>query len=66
MKPGESFCHPTADVKSPAIGAGTTIWQFCVVLAGARIGARCNICAHCFIENDVVVGDDVTVKCGVQ
>jgi acetyltransferase-like isoleucine patch superfamily enzyme/dTDP-4-dehydrorhamnose 3,5-epimerase-like enzyme len=36
------------------------------VLPGARIGSGCNICDHVFIENDVVVGDDVTVKCGVQ
>ena len=34
--------------------------------ARARIGADCNICDHVFIENDVVVGDRVTVKCGVQ
>ena len=60
------FIHQTADVASHAIGAGTKVWQFCVVLAGARIGADCNICSHCFIENDVVVGDSVTVKCGVQ
>ena len=38
----------------------------CVVLPGARIGETCNICSHCFIENDVVIGDDVTIKCGVQ
>jgi serine acetyltransferase/dTDP-4-dehydrorhamnose 3,5-epimerase-like enzyme len=30
------------------------------------IGRDCNICDHVFIENDVVVGDRVTVKCGVQ
>jgi len=35
-------------------------------LAGAEIGSDCNICAHCFIENDVVVGDRVTIKNGVQ
>lgn len=58
--------HPSADVQSPAIGAGSTVWQFCVVLAGARIGRDCNINAQCFIENDVLVGDRVTVKCGVQ
>ena len=39
---------------------------FAHVLPGARIGADCNICDHTFIENDVVVGDRVTVKCGVQ
>jgi UDP-3-O-[3-hydroxymyristoyl] glucosamine N-acyltransferase len=34
--------------------------------ARAQIGADCNICDHTFIENDVIVGDRVTVKCGVQ
>ncbi|MBB4844062.1 acetyltransferase-like isoleucine patch superfamily enzyme [Paucibacter oligotrophus] len=58
--------HPSADVQSQSIGADTRIWQFCVVLAGARIGRDCNINAQCFIENDVVLGDRVTVKCGVQ
>ena len=58
--------HPLSDVQSVNIGEGTNIWQFCVVLPGARIGNDCNICSHCFIENDVVVGNNVTVKCGVQ
>lgn len=58
--------HQTSDVQSKKIGAGTQIWQFCVVLENAQIGADCNICSHCFIENDVIVGDRVTVKCGVQ
>jgi acetyltransferase-like isoleucine patch superfamily enzyme len=58
--------HPTADVQSAAIGAGTRIWQFVVVLPGAVIGADCNICSHCLVENDVVVGDRVTIKSGVQ
>ncbi|PAV48756.1 dTDP-6-deoxy-3,4-keto-hexulose isomerase [Pseudomonas sp. HAR-UPW-AIA-41] len=57
--------HPSADVKSLTIGEGTTVWQFVVILAQARIGRDCNINAHCFIENDVVLGDRVTVKCGV-
>jgi len=55
-----------ADVQSESIGLGTSIWQFCVVLPEAQIGNECNICSHCFIENDVIVGDRVTVKCGVQ
>ena len=57
--------HPSADCQSPNVGSGTTIWQFCVVLAGARIGEGCNINCHCFIENDVVIGNNVTVKSGV-
>lgn len=36
------------------------------ILPGAQIGSECNICDHVFIENDVTVGDRVTVKCGVQ
>jgi UDP-2-acetamido-3-amino-2,3-dideoxy-glucuronate N-acetyltransferase len=58
--------HELADVQSETIGEGTKIWQFCVVLPGAKIGKDCNICSHVFIENDVVVGDRVTIKCGVQ
>ncbi len=58
--------HKLADVQSASIGEGTDIWQFCVVLDGAVIGRNCNICANCFIESDVVIGDRVTVKCGVQ
>ncbi len=50
---------------SDSIGEETRIWQFCIVLPGARIGKNCNINAHCLIENDVVIGDNVTVKSGV-
>lgn len=58
--------HPLSDVQSKKIGTGTHIWQFVVVLANADIGENCNICSHCFIENNVRIGDRVTVKCGVQ
>jgi acetyltransferase-like isoleucine patch superfamily enzyme len=61
-----AFIHPSSDVQTPHVGEGTRIWQFCVVLAGARIGRDCNVNAQCLIENDVVVGDRVTVKPGVQ
>lgn len=61
-----SFIHPLADVSECQIGEGTRIWQFVVVLKGARIGADCNICAQTLIESDVVMGDRVTVKSGVQ
>jgi acetyltransferase-like isoleucine patch superfamily enzyme len=60
------FIHPNSDVQSKQIGEGTRIWQFVVILPGAVIGRDGNICSHCFIENQVVVGDRVTVKCGVQ
>ena len=60
------FIHPNSDVQSKQIGEGTRIWQYVVILPGAVIGRDGNICSHCFIENQVVVGDRVTVKCGVQ
>ena len=62
----QPFIHALADVQSAIIGTGTRVWQFVIVLAGARIGQDCNICSHCLIENDVVIGDRVTVKSGVQ
>jgi acetyltransferase-like isoleucine patch superfamily enzyme/dTDP-4-dehydrorhamnose 3,5-epimerase-like enzyme len=60
------FTHPQAVVETDRIGKGTRIWAFAHVLPGAVIGRDCNICDHVFVENDVVVGDRVTVKCGVQ
>ncbi len=58
--------HPTAEVNTQNIGEGTSVWQFCVILPGARIGKNCNINCHVFIENDVIIGDNVTIKSGVQ
>lgn len=58
--------HPLSDVQTQNVGENTNIWQFVVILSRAIVGSDCNICSHCFIENDVVVGDRVTLKCGVQ
>lgn len=60
------FVHPQALCESETVGEGTRVWAFAHVLPGARIGADGNICDHVFIENDVVLGDRVTIKCGVQ
>ncbi len=60
------FAHPSALVESAHIGQGTRVWAFAHILRGAKIGKECNICDGVFIENDVVVGDRVTIKCGVQ
>lgn len=60
------FVHPQGLCESETVGAGTRIWAFAHVLPKAKLGRDCNICDHVFIENDVVVGDRVTVKCGVQ
>lgn len=61
-----SFIHPLADAAECTIGEGTKVWQFAVILKGAKIGRDCNICAQTLIEGDVVLGDRVTVKSGVQ
>ncbi len=60
------FVHPLGSCESTHVGDGTRVWAYAHVLPAARIGAECNICDHVFIENDVVVGDRVTIKCGVQ
>lgn len=60
------FMHSHALVESKQIGKNTRIWAFAHVLPNASIGADCNICDYVFIENDVVIGDRVTIKCGVQ
>ena len=60
------FIHPAALCESTRIGDGTRIWAFAHVLGGASIGTDCNICDHVFIEDDVTIGDRVTIKCGVQ
>lgn len=60
------FVHPRGICESNQVGEGTRIWAFAHVLPRARLGRDCNICDGVFIENDVVIGDAVTVKSGVQ
>ena len=59
------FVHQLADIQTENVGENTRIWQFVVVLKGAKIGKNCNLNCHTFIENDVVLGDGVTIKSGV-
>jgi len=59
------FIHPQALVETGSIGPGTRVWAFAHVMGGARVGARCNICDHAFIESGAVIGNGVTVKNGV-
>lgn len=61
------FVHERAIVEPGArLGAGSRIWAFAHILGGAVVGRDCNVCDHVFIENEVVIGDRVTLKCGVQ
>ena len=62
----KAFIHPKAIVEEGAtIGEGTRVWAFVHILPGAVIGDDCNICDHTFIENNVKIGNRVTIKCGV-
>ncbi len=55
--------HACALVDDPdAIAADTSVWAFAHVMAGARIGNRCNIGDHAFIEAGAVIGHNVTLK----
>src|SRR4051812_15200598 len=65
--PEAVFIHEHALVEPGAqLGAGTRVWAFAHVLPGAVVGRHCNVCDHVFIENDVRLGDRVTIKSGVQ
>lgn len=60
----ETRIHSTAEVHATMIGPRTKVWQNVVILEGAVLGSDCEICAHCFIESDVRIGDRVTLKPG--
>lgn len=60
------FVHEKAICESEKIGSGTRIWAFAHILSEAVVGDDCNVCDGVFIENDVTLGNRVTIKCGVQ
>lgn len=64
MSPDTStvFVHPDGRCESNDVGAGTRVWAFAHVLAGAVVGEGCNICDGAFVESGAVVGNGVTVK----
>jgi UDP-2-acetamido-3-amino-2,3-dideoxy-glucuronate N-acetyltransferase len=58
--------HPSALCETDHVGPRTRIWAFAHLLVGARVGADCNICDHTFVEDGACLGNNVTVKNGVQ
>lgn len=59
----DHFRHPSAIVDDGAqIGAGSRVWHFVHVCAGARIGAGVSLGQNVFVGNRVVIGD----RCKVQ
>lgn len=60
------FVHPQGLCETKNVGLNTRIYAFTHVLPGAIIGSDVNLNDHVFVENDVVIGDRVTIKSGVQ
>jgi UDP-2-acetamido-3-amino-2,3-dideoxy-glucuronate N-acetyltransferase len=59
--------HPSAMIDEGAqIGAGTRIWHWVHVCAGARIGARCSFGQNVFVGNAIVIGDNCKVQNNVS
>jgi UDP-2-acetamido-3-amino-2,3-dideoxy-glucuronate N-acetyltransferase len=59
--------HETAVVDDGAvIGAGSRIWHFSHVCAGAKIGRNCSIGQGVFVANRAVIGDSVKVQNNVS
>ncbi|MBT8484853.1 MAG: N-acetyltransferase [Phycisphaerales bacterium] len=59
--------HESAYVDEPCeIGAGTKIWHFSHVMAGAVIGRKCNLGQNVVVSPDVVLGDNVKVQNNVS
>jgi len=55
--------HPSAIVDDGAqIGAGTRVWHFAHVCAGARIGEGCSLGQGVFVGNDVLIGRNVKIQ----
>ena len=62
-----AFVHPTAVVDPGAvIGAGTRVWHFCHVMAGAVIGERCSLGQNVFVGSRARIGNNVKVQNNVS
>lgn len=56
------FVHPTAVLEGAHVGRGTRIWAFVRMQPGSRVGDDCQLCDHCAVGVDAVVGNRVTIK----
>jgi UDP-2-acetamido-3-amino-2,3-dideoxy-glucuronate N-acetyltransferase len=59
--------HPSAIVDDGAtLGAGTRVWHFAHVCAGARVGDGCSLGQGTYVGNDVVIGHNVKIQNNVS
>ena len=67
MMAQETFVHPSAYVDEPCeIGAGTKVWHFCHVMAGAQIGQDCVLGQNVFVASTVKIGNNVKIQNNVS
>ncbi len=65
--PGGWKRHESAIVDDGAmIGAGSRVWHFCHICAGARIGERSVFGQNVFVGNKVVIGNNVKIQNNVS
>ena len=61
------FAHESAYIDEGCrIGDDTKIWHFSHVMAGATIGARCNLGQNVVVSPDVIIGDNVKIQNNVS
>jgi len=61
------FVHESSYVDEGCeIGKGTKVWHFSHLMAGARIGERCNIGQNVVISPGVVIGNNVKIQNNVS
>lgn len=63
----ETTIHPSAIVDQGAVlGAGSRVWHWVHICAGARIGAACSLGQNVYVGNDVTLGNNVKVQNNVS
>jgi UDP-2-acetamido-3-amino-2,3-dideoxy-glucuronate N-acetyltransferase len=66
-EPRKTFIHPTAMVEDPGdIGEGSSVWHFCHVMAGARVGRACTLGQGVFVARGAIIGDRVKIQNNVS
>ena len=63
----EPSIHETAVIDEPCtIGAGTRIWHFCHICAGATIGENSSLGQNVMVAGRAVIGDNVKIQNNVS
>lgn len=61
------YVHASAFVDDPSsVGAGSKIWHFSHVSAGATLGSGCNLGQNVFVAAGVRIGDNVKIQNNVS